>query len=237
VSGELPFRIVHEDEHLLVIDKGPGLVVHPSRGHRERTLSQLLAPLLGDGGPQDGEGRGWDPERPGIVHRLDRDTSGLLIVARSSRALTLLQAALAERRIEREYLALVEGRPPARTGTIEAPIGRDPRVRTRMAVGGAGQRDARTSFTLERALPETSLLRLRLETGRTHQIRVHLQAIGHPVCGDPEYGTPGMLGLTRQFLHSTRLAFEHPMTGEWLEVISPLPEDLQRALERAEELS
>ena len=147
------------------------------------------------------------------MHRLDRDTSGLMVVARSRGG----PPAVCRRRspsgeIEREYLALVEGRPPARTGTIEAPIGRDPRVRTRMAVGGAGAREARTHFTLERALAESSLLRLRLETGRTHQIRVHLRAIGHPVCGDPEYGTPGLLGLERQFLHATRLAFEHPIT-------------------------
>jgi 23S rRNA pseudouridine1911/1915/1917 synthase len=171
------------------------------------------------------------------VHRLDRDTSGLLVVSRSDEAHRLLQAALAERRIEREYIALVEGRPPARSGTIEAPIGRDPRVRTRMTVGGSRPRDARTHFTLDRALPDTSLLRLRLDTGRTHQIRVHLQTIGHPVCGDPEYGTPGLLGLERQFLHAARLSFEHPLTGAPVEVLSPLPADLQRALARAEELS
>jgi 23S rRNA pseudouridine1911/1915/1917 synthase len=225
VTGAPPLEIVYQDEHLLVVDKGPGLVVHPARGHREDTLAQLLAPLAAGG---------EEPERAGIVHRLDRDTSGLLVVSRSPEAHRRLQAALAERKIEREYLALVEGRPPARTGTIEAPIGRDPRVRTRMAVGGAGAREARTHFSLERALAGTSLLRLRLETGRTHQIRVHLQAIGHPVAGDPEYGTPGLLGLERQFLHATRLAFDHPMTGERLEVRSPLPEDLERALSRAE---
>ena len=259
-EGE-PFAIAYQDEHLLVVDKGPGLVVHPARGHRERTLSQLLAPLIAEPAPQGaapadagaGAGEheaarsaaaqeaaasaGWDPERPGIVHRLDRDTSGLMVVARTQQAHRLLQAALAARQIEREYLALVEGRPPARSGTIEAPIGRDPRVRTRMAVGGAAPRAAVTHFTLERQLRDTSLLRLRLETGRTHQIRVHLQAIGHPVCGDPEYGTPGMLGLTRQFLHSTRLAFQHPITGVRVEVHSPLPPDLRRALEAAERLS
>jgi 23S rRNA pseudouridine1911/1915/1917 synthase len=224
VSG---FTIAYEDQHLLVVDKGAGLVVHPARGHHEDTLSQLLA----------GSAAGGDPERAGIVHRLDRDTSGLLLVSRSEEVHRLLQAALAERRIEREYLALVQGRPPARSGTIEAPIGRDPRVRTRMAVGGAQAREARTHFVLERALPDTSLLRVRLETGRTHQIRVHLKAIGHPVVGDPEYGTPGVLGLERQFLHATRLAFEHPLTGERIEVLSPLPADLQGALERAERVS
>jgi 23S rRNA pseudouridine1911/1915/1917 synthase len=230
-----PFTIAYQDEHLMVVDKGPGLVVHPARGHREGTLVQLLAGLVAGG----------DPERPGIVHRLDRDTSGLLVVSRSEEAHRLLQAALAGRLIEREYLALVEGRPPARSGTIEAPIGRHSRVRTRMAITGpqrsptagpgtGGGREARTRFTLDRALPETSLLRLHLDTGRTHQIRVHLQAIGHPVCGDREYGTPGLLGLERQFLHATRLAFDHPLTGERVEVLSPLPADLARALRQAE---
>jgi 23S rRNA pseudouridine1911/1915/1917 synthase len=220
-------KIAWEDEHLLVVDKPAGLVVHPARGHREGTLSQLLTNTVGGVA-------GGDPERPGIVHRLDRDTSGLLIVARGEEAHRLLQEALRQRLIEREYLALVEGLPPARTGTIEAPIGRHPRIRTRMAVGGTASREARTHFTLERSLPGVSLLRLRLDTGRTHQIRVHLQAIGHPVCGDPEYGTAGMLGLTRQFLHATRLAFPHPITGEPIEVNSPLPKDLREALERAE---
>jgi len=225
------FQIAYQDAHLLVIDKAPGLVVHPARSHREGTLAQLLgrAGLNPAGGEEE--------DRAGIVHRLDRDTSGLLVVSRSDEAHRLLQAALAERRIEREYIALVEGRPPARSGTIEAPIGRDPRVRTRMTVGGSSPREARTHFTLDRALPDTSLLRLHLDTGRTHQIRVHLQAIGHPVCGDPEYGTPGLLGLERQFLHAARLSFAHPITDAPVEVISALPADLQRALARAEELS
>ena len=226
-GSQAPYAIVYEDEYLLVVDKGPGLVVHPSRGHSEGTLSQLLG----------SSAAGGDPNRAGIVHRLDRDTSGLLVVARSEEAHRRLQAALAGRRIEREYLALVEGRPPARTGTIEAPVGRDPRVRTRMTVGGAGARRASTHFTLERALGRYSLLRLRLETGRTHQIRVHLRAIGHPVCGDPEYGSPGVLGLERQFLHAARLAFDHPMREGRVDVSSPLPEDLLRALEAAERLS
>ena len=227
MSGGEPFTIAYRDEHLIVVDKGPGVVVHPARGHREDTLSQLLAHSASGG----------DPERAGIVHRLDRDTSGLLVVARSEQAHALLQRALARRQIEREYLALVEGRPPARSGTIEAPIGRDPRVRTRMAVGGAHAREARTHFELDKALPDSSLLRLRLETGRTHQIRVHLRAIGHPVAGDPEYGTAGLFGLERQFLHAARLSFDHPITGERVEVRSPLPDDLRRALARAEQLS
>jgi 23S rRNA pseudouridine1911/1915/1917 synthase len=221
------FSIAYQDEHLLVVDKPAGLVVHPARGHREGTLSQLLA----------GVAAGGDPERAGIVHRLDRDTSGLLVVARSEQAHGLLQAALAARLIEREYLALVLGRPPARSGTIEAPIGRDPQVRTRMAIGGNAPREARTHFTIDRPLAGYTLLRVRLETGRTHQIRVHMQAIGHPVAGDPEYGAPGELGLERQFLHAARLAFDHPFSGERIEVHPALPEDLAQALERAERLS
>jgi 23S rRNA pseudouridine1911/1915/1917 synthase len=223
--GGLRFAVAYEDEHLLVIDKPAGLVVHPARGHREGTLAQLLAGRVAGG---------EDSERAGIVHRLDRDTSGLLVVARSDEAHRQLQALLQARRLEREYLALVQGHPPSRTGTIEAPIGRDPRVRTRMAVGGHFPREARTRFELEQTAGEYALLRLKLDTGRTHQIRVHLQAIGHPVAGDPEYGTAGLLGLERQFLHATRLAFPHPFTGEPIDVRSPLPEDLARALVRAQ---
>lgn len=219
--------IAYEDEHLLVIDKPAGLVVHPARGHREGTLSQLLAGLAAGG----------EPERAGIVHRLDRDTSGLLVVARSEQAHARLQAAMARREIKREYLALVEGRPPSRTGTVQAPIGRHKRVRTKMAIGGDLAREAITHFTLERELPRYSLLRISLQTGRTHQIRVHMQAIGHPVCGDPEYGTAGLLGLERQFLHATRLVFQHPITGVAVEASSPLPQDLQGALKRAEQVS
>jgi 23S rRNA pseudouridine1911/1915/1917 synthase len=224
------FTIAYEDTHLLVVDKPPGLVVHPARGHRTGTLAQLLGASVA-GGP--------DPQRAGIVHRLDRDTSGLLVVARSDEAHRRLQRALAERRIVREYLALVHGRPPARTGTIEAPIGRDPRVRTRMAVDGAHPREARTHFEIERSLGAFTLLRLRLDTGRTHQIRVHLQAIGHPVVGDPEYGprgasdAPGALGLGRQFLHAARLSFAHPFTDAPIDIVSPLPADLQAALTHA----
>jgi 23S rRNA pseudouridine1911/1915/1917 synthase len=221
------FRIAYEDEHLLVVDKAAGVVVHPGRGHAEGTLAQLLAPRAGGG----------EPERAGIVHRLDRDTSGLLVVARSDEALRALQSLLARRLIEREYLALVQGRPAARTGTIEAPVGRHPRARTRMSVGGAGARQARTHFTLERALPASSLLRLRLDTGRTHQIRVHLAAVGLPVCGDPLYGAAGAYGLQRQFLHAARIAFEHPFTGARIDESSPLPHDLQAALARAEGVS
>jgi len=218
------FGVTYEDEHLVVVDKPAGVVVHPARGHWQGTLAQAL------------EGRaagGEDAFRAGIVHRLDRDTSGLLVVAKSDAVHTALKEALQRREVVREYLALVEGRPPARSGTIDAPIGRDRRVRTRHSTDTDEPREAVTEFTLERALPRATLLRVRLQTGRTHQIRVHLQAIGHPVCGDPEYGTPGVYGLERQFLHAERLAFTHPVTGEPVDVHSPLPADLTAALERA----
>jgi 23S rRNA pseudouridine1911/1915/1917 synthase len=221
------FTVAYADEHLLVVDKGPGVVVHPGRGHGSDTLSQLLS----------GSAAGGDPARAGIVHRLDRDTSGLLVVARSEEAHRRLQAAISKRLVEREYLALVDGVPPSRSGTVDAPVGRDARVRTRMSIGGAHAREARTHFTLERVVGRAALLRVRLETGRTHQIRVHMRAIGHPVCGDPEYGTAGQFGLKRQFLHAARLAFDHPFGGARIDVSSPLPEDLTGALERAEQLS
>ncbi len=218
------FGVAYEDEHLLVVDKPAGVVVHPGRGNRTGTLAQALA----------GRAAGGEEEwRAGIVHRLDRETSGLLVVAKSDATHRALKAALAGRRLEREYLALVEGRPPARTGTIDAPIGRDRRVRTRMSTDTDHGREALTHFVLEQALPAATLLRVRLQTGRTHQIRVHLQAIGHPVCGDPEYGHPGLYGLERQFLHATRLAFDHPSGGGRLEIVSELPDDLLRALSAA----
>jgi 23S rRNA pseudouridine1911/1915/1917 synthase len=221
---DAPYAVPYADEHLLVVDKPAGVVVHPARGHRAGTLAQALTGVAAGG---------EDDARAGIVHRLDRDTSGLLVVARSEEAHRALRAALQARAITREYLVLVEGRPPARTGTIDAPLGRDRRVRTRMSTDTDVPREAVTHFEIERALPRTTLLRVRLETGRTHQIRAHLQAIGHPVVGDPEYGTPGRLGLERQFLHATRLAFAHPVTGEPVDVSSPLPPDLQAALDRA----
>jgi len=218
------FTTVYEDEHLLVVDKPAGVVTHPGAGRREGTLAQALAGVAA-GGP--------DPNRPGVVHRLDRDTSGLLVIARSDAAHGALSAMIAAREVERGYVALVEGRPPARRGTIDAPLGRDRRQRTRMSTDTDDPREAVTHFEVARALPRTTLLDVRLETGRTHQIRAHLKAIGHPVCGDPEYGTPGRLGLARQFLHAGRLAFDHPVTGERLEITSALPADLEAALERA----
>jgi 23S rRNA pseudouridine1911/1915/1917 synthase len=221
---DAPYAVPYADEHLLVVDKPAGVVVHPARGHRAGTLAQALTGVAAGG---------EDATRAGIVHRLDRDTSGLLVVARTEEAHRTLRAALQRREITREYLALVEGRPPARTGTIDAPLGRDRRVRTRMSTDTDVPRAAITHFEIDRALPRTTLLRVRLETGRTHQIRAHLRAIGHPVVGDPEYGTPGRLGLERQFLHAARLAFAHPITGAPIDVSSPLPPDLQAALDRA----
>ena len=220
------FEVRYEDEHLLVVDKPAGVVVHPARGHWTGTLAQALAARGAAGGEAD---------RPGIVHRLDRDTSGLLVVARSEEAHRRLKQAIQDREVTREYLALVGGRPPARSGTIDAPLGRDRRDRTRMSSDTETPRDAVTHFEIEEALPHATLLRVRLETGRTHQIRAHLEAIGHPVIGDPEYaGRAGeRLGLTRQFLHAARLAFAHPFTGAPVEVVSPLPEDLETALSRA----
>jgi 23S rRNA pseudouridine1911/1915/1917 synthase len=220
-----PFTVLHEDADLLVVDKPAGVVVHPARGHWTGTLAQALA-----GRAAGGE----DPGRAGIVHRLDRDTSGLLVVARSEIAHRELKGQLARRELHREYVALVDGAPQARTGTIEAPIGRDRRDRTRMSLDSDDPREARTHFTLQRRLGAASLLEVVLDTGRTHQIRVHLGAIGLPVAGDPVYGTAGAYGLQRQFLHAARLSFVHPVTGEAIDVRSALPEDLAAALRRAE---
>jgi 23S rRNA pseudouridine1911/1915/1917 synthase len=229
-SGVVPddrasFEVVHEDDHLLVVDKPAGVVVHPARGHTMGTLAQALA---------DRAAGGEESWRAGIVHRLDRDTSGLLVVAKSDTVHRALKSLIAARALRREYLALVDGHPPARTGTIDAPIGRARRDRKLMSIDSDEPREARTHFELERLLPAAALLRVALETGRTHQIRVHLAAIGHPVCGDPQYGTPGRFGLGRQFLHAARLAFAHPVTGEPVDVGSELPADLVAALNRAE---
>jgi 23S rRNA pseudouridine1911/1915/1917 synthase len=222
---ELDLRIAYEDEYLLVVDKPAGVVVHPSAGHRSGTLVHgLLAHAISGGG---------EAERPGIVHRLDRDTSGLLVVARSDEAHRRLQRLLRKRAIEREYLALVRGRPRSQHGRIEAAIGRDRADPTRISLDTATPREAVTNFDVLELLPSHALLRVRLETGRTHQIRVHLAAIDLPVTGDPVYGVPGDLGLERQFLHSARLAFDHPLTGERVEAESPLPADLERAYQAA----
>ena len=222
---DLDLRLAWEDEHLLVVDKPAGIVVHPSAGHARGTLVHgLLGRAIAGGG---------EAERPGIVHRLDRDTSGLLVVARSEEAHRRLQRLLRRRELVREYIVLVRGRPRSRRGRIEAPIGRDRRDPTRMSLDTATPREAVTEFELVELFPRHALLRVRLGTGRTHQIRVHLAAIDLPVAGDPIYGVEGDLGLERQFLHAARLAFPHPFTEEPVEVDSPLPADLQAALERA----
>ena len=218
------FEIAYEDKYLLVVDKPAGVVVHPGRGNRSGTLSQALAGVAAGGD---------EPRRAGIVHRLDRDTSGLLVVAKTEEIHRALKALLAARRLQREYLALVEGRPDARSGTIEAPVGRHRRDPLLMSIDSASPREARTHFEIERLLPDTALLRVMLDTGRTHQIRVHMAAIGHPVLGDQQYGGRMEYGLTRQFLHAARLSFPHPATGQQVDVQSPLPEDLGAALECA----
>jgi 23S rRNA pseudouridine1911/1915/1917 synthase len=218
---EVPLRVAYEDDHVLVVDKPAGIVVHPSPGHATGTLVHGLVGLASGG----------DEERPGIVHRLDRDTSGLLVVARTEEAYGKLQELVRRRELERRYKALVRGRPRSWTGRIEAPIGRDRRDPTRHSLDTDTPREAVTHFEVERLLDGHALLDVRLETGRTHQIRVHLAAIGLPVLGDPVYGVPDER-LKRQFLHAWRLAFEHPVSQEHVEVESPLPPELQAALER-----
>jgi 23S rRNA pseudouridine1911/1915/1917 synthase len=199
------------------------VVVHPGAGHATGTLAGALRGRGAAGGPE---------ERAGIVHRLDRDTSGLLVVARSEEAFDRLQNLVRRRQLEREYLALVRGRPRSSRGRIEAPIGRDRHHPTRHSLDTQTPRDAVTHFKVEQLLSEHALLRVRLETGRTHQIRVHLAAIELPVVGDRVYGVPG-LGLDRQFLPASRLAFPHPIAEERVDVSSPLPAELEEALSLA----
>ncbi len=219
--------LAYEDEHLLVVDKPAGMTVHPGAGPAIGTLAGQLATLGAVGGDH--------PDRPGIVHRLDRDTSGLLVAARSEAVHAALQEANRRREVERRYLALVRGSPRSRRGRIDAPIGRDRRDPTRRSLDTDEPRDAVTWFEVRELLSAHALLDVRLETGRTHQIRVHLAAIDLPVAGDPVYGVAGDLGLERQFLHAYRLAFRHPVTGVEIDVESPLPPDLESALARARE--
>ncbi|MBA2332732.1 MAG: RluA family pseudouridine synthase [Actinobacteria bacterium] len=226
---EMGLRVAFEDEHLLVVDKPAGVVVHPGVGHREGgTLVHGLLALDAAGGDDD--------DRPGIVHRLDRDTSGLLVVARSDEAHAKLEDLIRRREVERHYLALVEGKPRSRSGRIEAPIGRDRQDRTRHSLDTPTPRNAVTHFEIAESLRDHTLLDVTLETGRTHQIRVHLEAIELRIAGDPVYGIPGDLGLDRQFLHAARLAFTHPFNGVRIETESPLPDDLGAALARARAL-
>ena len=222
MSDEL--RIIHVDEALAVVDKPAGMVVHPAPSHSGPTLVDELGDLLGGGA---------DPERPGIVHRLDKGTSGLLVVARSDEAHAALQAQVQRREVERIYLALARGRLTSRTGTIDAPIGRASRQRHRMAVSGAASRQARTHFEVLELLSAESYVEVRLETGRTHQIRAHFAAIGHPLAGDTTYGGKRKYDLERQFLHAHRLAFAHPASGEPMSFSSELPADLALALRAA----
>jgi 23S rRNA pseudouridine1911/1915/1917 synthase len=217
-------RMVHLDEVLAVVDKPAGLVVHPAPSHKGPTLVEELGEMLAGGA---------DPERPGIVHRLDKETSGLLVVTRNDAAHAALQQQVRRREVERIYLAPAQGRLSSRTGTIDAPIGRSPRRRHRMAVSGAASRQARTHFSVLELLGAETYLEARLETGRTHQIRAHFAAIGHPLVGDTTYDGEERYGLKRQFLHAHRLSFTHPASGERMTFSSPLPADLAAALEAA----
>ena len=219
---EMDLVVPYEDEHLLVVDKPVGLVVHPAAGHHTGTLVHGLLAYDVEGGDE--------AERPGIVHRLDRDTSGLLVVARSPEAHRRLEEMVRRRELTREYVALVVGRPRSWRGTIDAPIGRDRHDALRHSLDTDSPRAAVTHFEVAELLGDHALLRVTLETGRTHQIRVHLAAIDLPVAGDRTYGRAGDLGLERQFLHAARLAFEHPFTGEAVDVSSPLPPDLEESL-------
>ena len=225
---EIPLDILYEDEHMLVVNKPAGMPVHPGPGHATKTLvNALLAhcpDLPGIGGVQ----------RPGIVHRLDKDTSGLIVVAKDERAHNGLASQLKDRRMQKTYLALVEGRVQPPEALIDAPIGRDPHNRRRMMVrsasmGSGGARDAQTSYRVRTQYAHCALVEVTLHTGRTHQIRVHFASIGHPVVGDEVYGHRSAL-VGRQFLHAWRLTFRHPVDGRELEFEAPLPPDLKAAL-------
>jgi 23S rRNA pseudouridine1911/1915/1917 synthase len=226
---DIALRVVYEDDDLLIIDKPAGLVVHPSPGHAGGTLVNALLAL--------GGGSAWGGiagvQRPGIVHRLDRDTSGLLMVARRDSAQASLMAQLKARRIKKTYQALVAGNVTAALGRIEAPIGRDPKHRTRMAVVPDG-RPSVTGYRVRERFAGWTLLELDLITGRTHQIRVHLEAIGHPVAGDRVYGTGtsrrGPEGLERLFLHAWRLELTSPSSGQLIRAVAPLPAELEQVL-------
>ena len=219
----MPIQVVFQDEHIVVIDKPPGLSVHPGPGHPDRTLVNGLLALC-----PDIQGIG-DGVRPGIVHRLDKDTSGLMVVAKNHQAHLALSAQIKDRQVTKGYLALAMGIFPESKGQIDEPISRDPRNRKRMAVAPGG-RESRTNYRVIESLNGYTLLQLYLETGRTHQIRVHLAYLGHPLVGDPLYGKASPM-LGRQFLHANHLGFRHPFNGQNVEFRSPLPEDLDYVLE------
>ncbi len=221
--------IVYEDRDLLVVNKPAGMVVHPAPGHHDDTLVNALLAYLPTLQESD------ETLRPGIVHRLDKDTSGLIIVAKNARAQAALLEQMQRHAIIKRYLALVDGNVALDQGSIDAPIGRDPRHRQQMAVTAVGSREARTHFKVLERYARHTLLLLQLETGRTHQIRLHLKAIGHPVMGDPVYGSGNVFKrapLNRQFLHACQLSFTHPFTGETIELEAPLPADLQAVLDQ-----
>lgn len=227
---QISLDIVYQDADLAVVDKPAGMVVHPAPGHGSGTLANALTALF----PQTASV--GSIERPGIVHRLDKDTSGLLVVALNPAAHWSLQKQIASHMAKREYVALAAGQVQPQSGTIEAPIGRDPADRKRMAVFGIRARPATTMYSVRRRLSGFTLLDLQLGTGRTHQIRVHLSALGHPIAGDTMYGGPAVPGLTRQFLHATRLTLDSPTSGLRLTFTSPLPTDLASALQELSDL-
>jgi 23S rRNA pseudouridine1911/1915/1917 synthase len=225
-ASDIPLDVVYEDADIAVINKPVGMTVHPGAGHVDDTLANAAVsrwPLIVSVG---------EPDRPGIVHRLDRDTSGLMVMALSERAYEGLTKMIWNREITRIYTALVHGVPKPREGVVDAPIGRDPHHRTRQAVDESG-RPSRTHYRVDYEIGDFAYLEVRLETGRMHQIRVHLNAIGHAVVGDQTYGkraSSAIKNLNRQFLHASRLEFEHPVSGEQLSITSELPKDLQTVL-------
>jgi 23S rRNA pseudouridine1911/1915/1917 synthase len=224
LAEDIPLDILFEDEDLLVINKPPGLVVHPGAGHREHTLVNALLHHC------QGLSRIGGEERPGIVHRLDKDTSGCLVVATNDEAHRSLSAQFAGRIVEKVYLAIVSGRLKKREGAIEAAIARHPVHRQRMTAVTLRGRTARTEYSVEREGNRASLVECRIHSGRTHQIRVHFHHLGHPVMGDKVYGAKGVKEFPRQMLHAWKLAFKHPRTGEWECFEAPLPDDFKAAL-------
>jgi 23S rRNA pseudouridine1911/1915/1917 synthase len=225
----LPLDVVYEDKDLIVVNKAAGMVVHPAPGHYDDTLVNALVARYPD------IQRDGSEQRPGMIHRLDKDTSGLIIIARNAVTHVALAEQMKRREVLKRYIALVEGVVALDQGSIDAPIGRNPRHRQQMAITSASSREARTHFRVQDRFTRHTLLLLELETGRTHQIRVHLKAIGHPIVGDPVYGTGSILRgstLKRQFLHAYQLKFTHPTTGNVMDLVAPLPQDLQAVLDQ-----